>query len=993
MKTAIVRFAYLLAFTSLAVSSRAGTFPSGFQATQIKSGLNPTDLLVSPDGTRLLVTDKSGKVFLVQNDVWNNTPVLDISAQVDPYNERGLGHLCFDPAFATNGWVYFYYTVAGANHNRIARYTFNFGTNTFNPASAFIVLELPNLLATIHNAGVMRFGPDGKMYVALGENSQPQWGQATNTILGKVIRLNSDGSIPTDNPFYNTFTGNSRYIYAIGMRNPFSGDMQPGTGKFFVNDVGQSDWEEVDDIIAGKNYGWAITEGPIQGGQTPPANYLDPIYSYNHNTGGCAVVGGAFYNPTNATFPAQYVGRYFFGDYCAQTIKVMNSTTHAIESTFATGLGRVLALAVRNDDGALYYIDRGGIPGQGGDVTDNTSSSAGVLWKVVYTGSQVPTIAAHPQPVTASVGGNAVFSVVANGPSLSYQWKKNGINVPGATHDTISLVNVQLADNGAVFSCFVSNSFGNVTSNGAALTVTNRQPPVPTITLPTIGTTYRGGMTINYAGGATDAVQGNLPANSLSWTIVFHHDTHTHPFIDLVSGVGSGSFVIPTIGEVSPNVWFRIHLTAINDAGLTGSTYMDVQPQKVILSGRTVPAGILLNMDGTTGITPVDTASVIGVERNWTAPASYTIGDTTYNFLQWDNSSTNPLRTFITPTTNTTYTATYQATATFTGNGLKGDYYANTTSFVGTPAFSRTDTVVSFNWGAAGPGGGVSADNFCVRWTGQVQPPTSGTYTFYTFSDNGTRLWVNNQLIIDNWTAPSASEVNGTISLTGGTKYNIRLDFFETAGNATVFMQWSGPSVAKAVIPKRSLFATAAIVPVIFKSVTVTPSASSIRVNWSVAETLEVKGYYVERRMLGNTNFEDLTFVPAVGNQSDYAFDDVTAESNIVYEYRIREEDLDGTPTYSLTRTGFLSGKVDLDVVTLPNPAIASNIIKIIFNRPADAELSFVTSDGRLLQKQSAAASSGTTMYDLPTKGYAKGVYYLKIVTKEKTMTKKIMIQ
>ena len=169
------------------------------------------------------------------------------------------------------------------------------------------------------------------------------------------MRINSDGAIPTDNPFYNTASGNNRAIWALGLRNPFTFGFQPGTGRLFINDVGQSTWEEIDDGIVGANYGWPTTEGP-----TNNPSFVSPIYYYGHgstDTTGCAIVGGTFYNPPVPQFPSFYSGKYFFSDLCSGWIRVFDPIA-GMASGFATGIDTPVDLDV-GPDGALYYLARG----------------------------------------------------------------------------------------------------------------------------------------------------------------------------------------------------------------------------------------------------------------------------------------------------------------------------------------------------------------------------------------------------------------------------------------------------------------------------------------------------------------------------------------------------------------------------------------------------------------------------------------------------------
>ncbi|MDQ3013678.1 MAG: PQQ-dependent sugar dehydrogenase, partial [Acidobacteriota bacterium] len=330
----------------------AATLPAGFTETVVASGLgSPTAMAIAPDG-RIFVSQQTGQLRVVENGVLLATPF--VSLTVDPMGERGLLGVALDPSFTTNHFIYLYYTVPGSPaHNRVSRFTAN--GNVAAAGSEVVLLDLDNLGATNHNGGAMHFGPDGKLYVAVGENAITSNAQTLSNLLGKMLRINTDGSIPTDNPFFGTATGNNRAIWALGLRNPFTFNFQPGTGRMFINDVGGGAKEEINDGIAGSNYGWPNCEGPCS-----PANasFRDPIYSYANDASTCAIIGGAFYNPTTATFPASFVGKYFFGDLCAGWLKTFNPANSMVED-FATGLTALVGLDVGND-GSLYYLQQGG---------------------------------------------------------------------------------------------------------------------------------------------------------------------------------------------------------------------------------------------------------------------------------------------------------------------------------------------------------------------------------------------------------------------------------------------------------------------------------------------------------------------------------------------------------------------------------------------------------------------------------------------------------
>jgi glucose/arabinose dehydrogenase len=321
------------------------TLPPGFAETPLVSGLTlPTSMEFAPDG-RLFVTEQAGTLRIIQNGSLLPTPFLTLT--VSSAGERGLLGVTLDPAFAVNHFVYVYYTTATSPiHNRISRFTAN--GNVAVPGSEVDLFDLtPLSAATNHNGGGLHFGTDGKLYAGVGENGTPSNSQTLANVLGKVLRINPDGTIPSDNPFFTTATGNNCAIWALGLRNPFTFAVQPGTGRIFINDVGQNTWEEINDGKAGANYGWPVVEGV---GNNP--SYVDPIYAYNHDAMSSAITGGVFYQATQ--FPAAYQGQYFFSDYLRGFIRVLNVSTHQA-SDFATGVPGSVDLDV-GPDGALYYL-------------------------------------------------------------------------------------------------------------------------------------------------------------------------------------------------------------------------------------------------------------------------------------------------------------------------------------------------------------------------------------------------------------------------------------------------------------------------------------------------------------------------------------------------------------------------------------------------------------------------------------------------------------
>src|SRR6185437_14848500 len=236
-------FAAVILLALISANALATTLPTDFTEMQFASGLsNPTAMAFAPDG-RLFVCQQGGQLRVVKNGVLLPTPF--VSLTVDPFGERGLLGVAFDLNFTTNNFVYVYYTATTpTTHNRVSRFTANGDVAVAGSEAA--TFDLNNLsTSTSHNGGAIHFGPGGKLYIAVGENTNSANSQTLSNLLGKILRINSDGTIPGDNP--TTFqgiigspSGNNRAIWSLGLRNPYTFTFQPGTGRMFINDVGES---------------------------------------------------------------------------------------------------------------------------------------------------------------------------------------------------------------------------------------------------------------------------------------------------------------------------------------------------------------------------------------------------------------------------------------------------------------------------------------------------------------------------------------------------------------------------------------------------------------------------------------------------------------------------------------------------------------------------------------------------------------------------------
>jgi glucose/arabinose dehydrogenase len=863
----------------------AQSFPANFSGTQLATGLDPVALDVAPDG-RVFITEKAGRIRIVKNGSLLPTPFATIP-DVDNYNERGLQGIALDPNFSQNGYVYVYYTHRPGNNNRVTRFTAD--GDVARGGSEQVIFNIDRLSgAGVHNGGGLFF-QDGKLFVLTGENANPDHSQSLSTLKGKILRINPDGSIPSDNPFYNQLGGDLRAIWALGLRNPFHGAAQPGTGRIYVNDVGQNTYEEINEGGAGRNFGWPGIEGP-RGGQAPPANYANPVFAYDHSaSGGCAITGGTFYNPSSAQFPAQYVGKYFFSDYCFGWIRMLDPSNGSV-TPFATGITQPLAIRT-SSDGALYFIARNGR--DGGSEQANTSSGNGVLWKVTYTGSGAPTIGAHPTDKTSSVGGSVTFSVNASGtPAPSYQWQRNGSDIAGANSANYTLNNVSQGDNGAKFRVVVSNSGGSVTSNEATLTVSSNQKPTATITTPGTGATYSGGDVIRFEGKGTDPEDGNLPASAFTWAVdLYHYDppAHTHPAMAPLNGVTSGTFTIPTSGETSPNVAYRIYLTVRDSQGATHTQQFDVQPNRAKITLASNPDGLELKLDGSSVRASHPFTGVSKIERNLDAPETQNVNGSSFTFLSWSDGGART-HTIATPSSDQTITAQYMRSADNPANltaGLEYAYYQGT--FNQLPDFNslptvKTGKIADFSLSPASRG-----DEFAIRFKGYIQVPANGKYTFYTASDDGSRLYIGNILVVNNDGLHSTQEASGSIFLQAG-KHPIEVTYFENNGDQVLTVSYEGPGVGKQTIPASALSGGGSAPT----TDTQAPSAPGNLTSANVTQTGLTLNWSGSTDNVGVTVYEIYRGTDKIGETSSTSFNVTGLTAGTGYGFTVKAKDAAG---------------------------------------------------------------------------------------------------
>ncbi|HEY3384887.1 MAG TPA: PQQ-dependent sugar dehydrogenase [Saprospiraceae bacterium] len=791
----VLSFLLCFVFCLLFIFPVEAQLPEGFIRERIATGLNPTSIVVAPDG-RIFITEKNGVIRIIRDDVILEAPFLKV--EVDDSNERGLGHMVLHPDFDQNGYYYVFYAVPGLRHNRISRFTAN-GDNTI-PGSEMIILELDEG-GEIHNGGDMVFGFDGYLYVASGDGGQNWNGEDLGSTNGKILRIDEFGNPHPENPWYNLNYRRANMVYAYGLRNPFTITLHPITGQIFANDVGGSRFEEVNVIEQGGFFGWPKVEG-MRTNEVVPSEYKDPLFQYSHTNGYCAIVGATFYLPEVQQFPTHYLGRYFYSDYCTGNIRMLDPETGQDKGAFITDGDRVIDLDI-SSNGSLYYLERKGLGD--GSPEDNTGTNEGTLWRVSFTGSGAPFISIQPSSVLHAVGEDASFHVVASGAvPLTYNWFINGEELNAVDGSSLTINSVTLDQDSSVIRVEIMNAFGLLSSEEVLLRVTSNHRPEPIISSPVPGGKYYAGQPIVFSGYAEDIEDGTIPATSISWKIDFHHGTHSHPALSWSSGVMSGEWIAPALGETSAEVWYRVYLKATDSEGFSKITYTDVFPQLGKINVASIPDGLVINLDGSPLNAPYEIEGVQGVSRFITSPYKQVKGDSVYFFNSWTDGSVLFNREIKASPESQTFTAKFDGIRNGKGIGLTAYYYDNS-EFAGEPVAVAIDSLLDHQYLLRAPYAGVPEDNFGIVWKGYILPYKSGVYDFTVFADDGVFVEVNGNVIIQDWEAGVHHET-GSIFLEQGRLYPIHIRLYEYLYGAQLRLRWSTPDFPEEVISTSQLY-------------------------------------------------------------------------------------------------------------------------------------------------------------------------------------------
>ena len=340
----------------------------------ITEGLTDATYLTHAGDDRLFIIEKPGRIHIIQDGTLLPEPFLDISERVESdFSERGLLSVAFHPNYADNGNLFVNYTNNDGD-TVISRFQVTTDPNVADAANETILLTIPQPFPN-HNGGLVKFGPDGYLYIGMGDGgaaNDPQGnGQNSSTLLGKMLRIDVDGSsadanyaVPADNPFINGEERNE--IWATGVRNPWRFSFDRLTGDLFIADVGQNVWEEVSfqpaNSPGGENYGWDILEGLhcFSDDECDSSGTVLPIHEYEHENGRCSISGGYVYR--GQQFP-DLVGNYLFGDYCSGEIWALTPADDGSWPTqFLLNTNFNIASFGEDVNGELYVVDlQGGV--------------------------------------------------------------------------------------------------------------------------------------------------------------------------------------------------------------------------------------------------------------------------------------------------------------------------------------------------------------------------------------------------------------------------------------------------------------------------------------------------------------------------------------------------------------------------------------------------------------------------------------------------------
>ncbi|MCC6793873.1 MAG: PQQ-dependent sugar dehydrogenase [Candidatus Hydrogenedentes bacterium] len=697
--------AFLL--TTVAVAHEGDT-PAGFQITTIASGLyQPVAARFAPDG-RYFVIEKYGKLY-AYDSVADTTPnlVKNFESQLWSYHDHGMLGLAVDPQFPTRPYVYVLYALRGKPGGRLCRVEINPATNQI-VGNELVLLEAWCLIYPSHGMGDLQFGPDGSLYVTVGDaasfnnldwgqdepynaDGDPSGGCTCNDPFeeggalrsqdlrtsgdpvgynGAMIRVNPDtGAAMPNNPLIGGSTDDDR-IVAYGFRNPFRFTIDQVTGGIFICDVGWNQWEEINYIANPlatpiKNFGWPCYEGadlmasyywsglPICDALVAEGSATAPFYTFPHVTG-ASVTGAAIYG--GGDYPGSYIGALFVADYSQQKIMVMYPNQQGMPDPatiedFIPHEVQPVDLQV-GPDGDLFYVDL----------------ADGAINRIQYIGGHHPPTAVAAADVTSgpaplTVQFSALQSTDPDGNPLTYGWDFNNDGDFSDSTDAEPAFTFTSSGNYPV-SLKVTDCCTQFDIDTIIIAVDNG-PPAGTILTPVQNYLWRVGDEIPFSGEGLDPDTGAIDPSGFTWDFILNHCVSLNPpnchqhHMETQTGVDEGT-VLAIDHEYPCSITVRLTVAEPGANGLTDVKEIDIEPEVVTLTIRTEPIGLEAGIFALLDPTPFDKQAVVNGSTTLVAPAAQVVVDTKYTFASWSDSGAAAHNITI-PATDTTYTATYTA--------------------------------------------------------------------------------------------------------------------------------------------------------------------------------------------------------------------------------------------------------------------------------------------------------------------------------------------
>jgi len=333
------------------------------------SGFERPTFLTHAGDDRLFVTEQSGRIWIVFNGQKSSEPFLDIRQRIGSDElEQGLLSMAFHPDYSTNGMFYVNYTDR-AGDTVVSSFQLSLGDPNMADASSETILMTVNQPYANHNGGQINFGPDGYLYIGLGDGGSAgdpgNNGQNPATLLGSLLRIDVDGSVPYGIPEDNPYVGDRSArdeAWAIGLRNPWRFSFDRMNGDLYIADVGQNQWEEINYQLSlvpgGSNYGWRVLEATHCYASEPcdSSGFAMPIAEYSHTEGGCSVTGGYVYR--GQTYPALR-DNYFFADYCSGLIwSLFELDDGSWQRSQVAQIRASISSFGEDSDGEIYILDQ-----------------------------------------------------------------------------------------------------------------------------------------------------------------------------------------------------------------------------------------------------------------------------------------------------------------------------------------------------------------------------------------------------------------------------------------------------------------------------------------------------------------------------------------------------------------------------------------------------------------------------------------------------------